>query len=174
MLYTDALVQRAGIDSQAQGLIAHRETIDIIGEVNCWVGELNASWKAKQERRRIEVSPADAIATWTIDVAAARATTWEYLTTPSHPAVWTAGSTGVDEDVVNGCHGAGTGCGSPSRRKKIWTVRRPGAPARAIDAHFGRNAGETARRSSSSATRRGEHRAGSACFRRRFVTQPMR
>jgi hypothetical protein len=59
VLYTDALVQRAGIDPQAQGLIAHRETIDIIGEVNCWVGDLNASWKAKQERRWIEVSPAE-------------------------------------------------------------------------------------------------------------------
>ena len=42
-----ALVQRAGIDLQAQGLIAHRETIDIIGEVNCWVGDLNASWKVE-------------------------------------------------------------------------------------------------------------------------------
>jgi len=41
VLYTDALVQRAGIDPQAHGLIAHRETIDIIGEVNCWVGDLN-------------------------------------------------------------------------------------------------------------------------------------
>src|SRR6185312_12277763 len=35
VLYTDAVVQRARIDPQAQGLVAHREAIDIIGEVSC-------------------------------------------------------------------------------------------------------------------------------------------
>jgi len=54
--------------------------------------------------------------------------------------VWTAGSTGVDEDVVNGCHG-------PVKQLAEAAVQQP---------------------------RRGEYRAGSACFRRRFVTQPMR
>jgi hypothetical protein len=59
VLYTDALTQRAGIDPQAQGLIAHRESIDIIGEVRCWLRDLDAAWKAEQERSRMEVSPSD-------------------------------------------------------------------------------------------------------------------
>lgn len=108
VLYTDAVVQRAGIDPRAQGLVAHREAIDIIGEVSCWLGDLHAAWKAEEQRRRIEVGAADAIATFTIDVAAARTTTWEFLTTPGHRAMWTAGSTGVEEDAVNGRRGAGT------------------------------------------------------------------
>ena len=48
VLYTDALTQRAGIDPQAQGLIAHRESIDIIGEVRCWLRDLDAAWKASR------------------------------------------------------------------------------------------------------------------------------
>jgi hypothetical protein len=107
-LYTDALTQRAGIDPQAQGLIARRESIDIIGEVRCWLRDLDAAWKAEQERSRMEVSPSDAIATFTIDVAAARPTTWEFLTMPGHRAIWTAGSTGVEENAVNGRRGPGT------------------------------------------------------------------
>ena len=108
VLYTDALTQRAGIDPQAQGLIAHRESIDIIGEVRCWLRDLDAAWKAEQERSRMEVGPSDAIATFTIDVAAARPTTWEFLTMPGHRAIWTAGSTGVEENAVNGRRGPGT------------------------------------------------------------------
>ena len=108
VLYTDALTQRAGIDPQAQGLIAHRESFDIIGEVRCWLRDLDAAWKAEQERSRMEVSPSDAIATFTIDVAAARPTTWEFLTMPGHRAIWTAGSTGVEENAVNGRRGPGT------------------------------------------------------------------
>jgi hypothetical protein len=108
VLYTDALTQRAGIDPQAQGLIAHRESIDIIGEVRCWLRDLDAAWKAEQERSRMEVNPSDAIATFTIDVAAARPTTWEFLTMPGHRAIWTAGSTGVEENAVNGRRGPGT------------------------------------------------------------------
>jgi Protein of unknown function (DUF2652) len=108
VLYTDALVQRAGIDPHAQGLIAHQETIDIIGDVRCWLRDLASAWQGEEERRRIAVSAADAIATFTIDVAAARPTTWEFLTTPGYRAMWTAGSTGVEEDTVNGRRGAGT------------------------------------------------------------------
>ena len=107
-LYTDAAMQCAGTDAAAQGMIAHQETIDIIGAVRCWLRDLEAAWQREEERTRIEVSAADAIATFTIDVAAARATTWEFLTTPGHRATWTAGSTGVEEDLVNGRRGAGT------------------------------------------------------------------
>jgi Protein of unknown function (DUF2652) len=108
VLYTDAVVQRAGIDPQAQGLTAHHETIDVIGDVRCWLRDLASAWQHEEECRRIEVSAADAIATFTIEVAAARPTTWEFLTTPGHRAMWTAGSTGVEENTVNGRRGAGT------------------------------------------------------------------
>lgn len=107
-VYTDAAMQCAGTDAAAQGMIAHQETIDIIGDVRCWLRDLEAAWQREEERSRIKVGADDAIATFTIDVAAARTTTWEFLTTPGHRAMWTAGSTGVEEEAVNGRRGAGT------------------------------------------------------------------
>jgi uncharacterized protein YndB with AHSA1/START domain len=107
-LYTDAFVRHTGIDPQAQGLIPHQETIDIIGDVRCWVRDLETVWQDEGARKRFEVTAADAIATFVIDVDAPRQTTWEFLTAPGHRATWTAGSTGVAENTVNGRRGAGT------------------------------------------------------------------
>src|SRR5213596_1010242 len=36
-LYSDACIQAMGIDPFAQGLVLHGESIDIIGDVKCWV-----------------------------------------------------------------------------------------------------------------------------------------
>ena len=41
-LFSDACIRAMGIDPAAQGLVAHEETIDIIGEVTCWVRDLEA------------------------------------------------------------------------------------------------------------------------------------
>jgi hypothetical protein len=108
ILYTDAFAQRTGMNPQAQGLIEHHETVEIIGDVRCWLRDLEAGWQADAARKRVEVSAAEAIASFVIDVEAARQTTWEFLTAPGHRVMWTAGATGVEEDVANGRRGAGT------------------------------------------------------------------
>jgi len=107
-LYTDAALQCAGVDALAQGMIAHHETIDIIGDVRCWLRDLESAWQREEEGRRIEVNVTDAVATFAIDVTAARSTTWEFLTMPGRRVLWTAGSTGVNESTVNGRRGTGT------------------------------------------------------------------
>lgn len=107
-LYTDAFVQRAGINPNAQGLSEHHEKIDIIGDVRCWVRDLEAAWQAEESGKRVEVGASDAIATFGIDVQAPRQLTWEYFTDPRKRAAWTAGSTGVREEPVNGRRGMGT------------------------------------------------------------------
>jgi hypothetical protein len=107
VLYTDAVMQRAGVEPQAQGLIEHHETVDIIGDVRCWLRDLDAVWQKEAETNRVEVTAAEAIAAFTLDVAAARQTTWEFLTTPGRRVLWTAGSTGVQEEAPNGRRGVG-------------------------------------------------------------------
>jgi len=107
-LYTDAFAQRTGMKPQAQSLTEHHETVEIIGDVRCWLRDLEVAWQAEQARKRIEVTAADAIASFVIDVDAPRQTTWEFLTAPGHRVMWTAGSTGVEEDVTNGRRGTGT------------------------------------------------------------------
>ena len=93
---------------QAQALVEHHETIDIIGDVRCWLRDLEGAWQAEEARKRLEITAAEAIATFAIDVDAPRQTTWEFLTAPGHRVMWTAGATGVEEDVANGRRGAGT------------------------------------------------------------------
>jgi Protein of unknown function (DUF2652) len=83
-LYTEAFAQRTGMKPQAQGLTEHHETVEIIGDVRCWLRDLEDAWQAEQARKRIEVTAADAIASFVIDVDAPRQTTWEFLTAPGH------------------------------------------------------------------------------------------
>ena len=49
-LYSDAAIRSMGIDPSAQGLVAHRATIDIIGDVTLWVRDLEASWRRKTRK----------------------------------------------------------------------------------------------------------------------------
>jgi uncharacterized protein YndB with AHSA1/START domain len=107
-LYTDAVVNTGGLDPQKQGLIDHHEIIDIIGDVRCWLRDLEAVWQAENQRKAIAVAAADSIATFNIDVSAPRQTTWEFLTMPGRRALWTFSSTGVNEAMADGRRGVGT------------------------------------------------------------------
>jgi hypothetical protein len=81
-LYSDACIQTMGMDPVAQGLVEHRETIDIIGDVRLWLRDLQQAWKKENERTHVEVTRADAYVTWDFDIAAPRQTVWEYFTVP--------------------------------------------------------------------------------------------
>ena len=87
-LYSDACIQTMGINPAAQGLVEHRETIDIIGEVKLWVRDLEEAWKKENERTHVEVTRADAYVTWDFDIAAPRQTVWEHFTVPGQRQKW--------------------------------------------------------------------------------------
>jgi hypothetical protein len=55
-LYSDSCIQAMGIDPVVQCLVEHRESIDIIGEVKCWVRDLEAAWEKENDRERHEVT----------------------------------------------------------------------------------------------------------------------
>ena len=106
-LYSDACIQAAGIDPVAQGLIAHHETIDIIGDVKLWLSDLEEAWQTECERTRLEVTAADAYLTFGYDIAAPRQAVWEYLTVPGLWLTWWLDETTV-EHSSNGRRGIGT------------------------------------------------------------------
>ena len=87
-LYSDACVQKAGIDPVVQGLFEHHETIDIIGDVRLWLRDLEEAWQKENEQTRVEVTREDAFAILEFDLAAPRQTVWEYLTVPSQWQKW--------------------------------------------------------------------------------------
>jgi len=106
-LYSDACIKAMGIDPAAQGLVEHSETIDIIGEVKCWVRDLEEAWDKENTRQRTEVTRADAGLFLEFDIAAPRPTVWEHFTLPGHRPKW-QGADAVLETHANGRRGVGT------------------------------------------------------------------
>ncbi len=106
-LYSDAAVQAMNIDPLAQGLVEHQESIDIIGEVKCWVRDLEEVWAQENDRQRNEVTHDKAISVIEFDIAARRPTVWEYFTQPGLRPKW-RGADGVRETSESGRRGVGT------------------------------------------------------------------
>lgn len=108
-LFTEACLEAMGRDPRALGLVEHRETYEVIGEVVGWVEDLEAAWQADLDRTRVRVDPATAMATLTFDLPAPPAVTWDFLTSPARRPQWQAGVSGVIEyPAETGRRGAGT------------------------------------------------------------------
>jgi uncharacterized protein YndB with AHSA1/START domain len=106
-LYSDACVQAMDIDPVVQGLVEHQESIDIIGDVRCWVRDLEEAWARENDRQRNEVTRDKAISVIEFDIAAPRPTVWEYFTQPNLRPKW-RGADAVRETPESGRRGAGT------------------------------------------------------------------
>jgi uncharacterized protein YndB with AHSA1/START domain len=98
-LYSDAAIRSMGVDPVAQGLIAHHETIDVIGEVKLWARDLEAAWGQEDSQVRMEVRREDAYATLDFDIAAPRQSVWEYLTVPGQKRKWWEADDIVEESL---------------------------------------------------------------------------
>ena len=106
-LYSDTCVQAMDIDPVVQGLVEHQESIDIIGDVRCWVRDLEEAWARENDRQRNEVTRDKAISVIEFDIAAPRPTVWEYFTQPSLRPKW-RGADAVRETPESGRRGIGT------------------------------------------------------------------
>jgi hypothetical protein len=87
-LSSDACIRAMGVGPAAQGLLEHRESIDIIGEVKCWVRDLEDAWAKESDRQRTEVTCDMASRVIEFDIAAPRQTVWEYFTLPGQRPKW--------------------------------------------------------------------------------------
>ena len=106
-LYSDPCIRAMGIDPVAQRLVEHRESIDIIGDVTCWVRDLEEAWEQDNERERNEVTRDKAAMVIEFDIAAPRPMVWDYFTMPELRPKW-RGADEVRETTRGGRRGAGT------------------------------------------------------------------
>ncbi len=106
-LFSDACVRAMGIDPLAQGLVAHAEVLESIGETACWARDLHAAWEREIAAARHVVQRADAFAVIERDFAAPRPLVWEHVTLPAHHARWQRAD-GVAVETVKGRRGPGT------------------------------------------------------------------
>jgi uncharacterized protein YndB with AHSA1/START domain len=106
-LYSQACVEAMGVDPATQGLVEHRESIDIIGDVTCWVRDLEDAWTRENERQRHEVTRDKAATVLDFEIAAARPVVWEYFVMPDLRPKW-RGADEVREATARGRRGIGT------------------------------------------------------------------
>ena len=59
-----------GVDPNAQGFFEHKELIDVLGEVKCWVRDLEEAWTKENDRNRNEVARDKALTVIECDIAA--------------------------------------------------------------------------------------------------------
>ena len=107
VLFSDACIQAMQIDAVAQGLVAHEETIDIIGAVTCWVRDLAHAWNEEKDQSRNLVTPNKAAHVIGFDIDASRPLVWEYFTAPAQRPKW-RGADEVRETTSGGRRGIGT------------------------------------------------------------------
>jgi len=96
-LYTDACVAAMKIDPEAQGLIRHTERIDVIGEVTCWLRDLEAAWQRHLDANRLVVAPEDAVYAASWIAHAPREAVWDFFTSPLTRPSWGHGVSEVRE-----------------------------------------------------------------------------
>jgi uncharacterized protein YndB with AHSA1/START domain len=106
-LYSQACVEAMGVDPATQGFVEHRESIDIIGDVTCWVRDLEDAWTRENERQRHEVTRDKAATVLEFEIAAARPVVWEYFVMPDLRPKW-RGADEVREATAGGRRGVGT------------------------------------------------------------------
>lgn len=107
VLYSDPCMQAMGLDPVAQGLVEHREAVDNLGEVKCWLHDLDKAWKDEKERRRNLVTRNGSAMVIEFDIAAPRPKVWEYFTLPDQRPKWRAADE-VRETPRGGRRGIGT------------------------------------------------------------------
>ena len=108
-LYTDACIRAMGlVDPAAAGLLEHRETYDVVGEVVGWVRDLEAVWRDAEGRAPVLVTVEEAAWSTSYTLPAPPAIAWEWITSPARRPQWQIGVTAVDEATAGGRRGVGT------------------------------------------------------------------
>ena len=101
--------RRPGLDGAAIGMRPHVETYDRIGDVDCWVHDLERRWHEEEARARVFVTPDASILTVSVPTTVPPQVAWEFLTTPGQRMTWQPWVTEVN---VEGATGGRRGPGS--------------------------------------------------------------
>lgn len=87
-LFTRACVDRFGLDPSALRLRAHRESFEDVGEVECYLRDLEERWREEQVRGSAYLAPGSALLEVDVELPAGPATVWEWVTSPALRPRW--------------------------------------------------------------------------------------
>jgi hypothetical protein len=106
--YTQAAVDAASIDAQAQGLLGHVEDTTDAGDVSGWITDLQAAWQRSIDRPRLTIPEERRAHTWSMEWDAPPQFVFDYITSPAQRLEWDDGIDSIEEDSVGGRRGADT------------------------------------------------------------------
>jgi hypothetical protein len=90
LLLTQACAESLGLDPEALGLRAHLERYDDVGDVPCWLENLDERWREAEERRRVYVPSKGASFEFRFGLPVEPETAWDWLTSPERRVIWQA------------------------------------------------------------------------------------
>ncbi len=108
-LLTQPCLEAADLDPLALGMREHSEAYERIGEVRCWVLDLERRWQEEEARGRVFVAPEAAVVTVSVPTKVPPQVAWEFLTRPGQRMSW---QPWVTEVTVEGATGGRRGPGS--------------------------------------------------------------
>ena len=83
-LYTEAAVQRLGIEAMTETMRLHDESLDDLGNVRLWVQDMHPVWEQRREEHHVDFEP---LVTVAVDVALSPEVVWSYLRQPDFRSV---------------------------------------------------------------------------------------
>lgn len=85
--YTESAVEALGILEFTEEMATHAEEFPDVGEVRLFIQDMQPVWSREKKRRRIFVSPEEAIFTFELEFPAEPPLIWDYLTKPEYRMV---------------------------------------------------------------------------------------
>ena len=81
-LYSDAAIQQLGLPGFSDGLIAHTQEYDDVGELAAWVQDMHPVWESKRESTRATIAPEDVLFVHESEFSVPPEIVWDYLSRP--------------------------------------------------------------------------------------------
>ena len=107
-LLTDGCLAAAGLDPTPLELREHRETYESLGEIRCWLHDLERAWRRERELRRVRVTDRDTMTSVEAELPVSPARAWSYLTDPLQRPKWVPAIVRIDQSNAAGRRGVGT------------------------------------------------------------------
>jgi hypothetical protein len=117
-LFTDACVRALGLDPGALGLRRHVERYAEADDVVAHISDLEARWRAEQERGRVRVGTEEAAFSVEVALPGGVELTWELLTAPQKRLLWQVDA--IEQADLGGRRATGTASVCVDGRAKIY------------------------------------------------------
>jgi hypothetical protein len=108
VFFTEKCIEALRMKEYAdKAMMSHSESYDHIGEISGYIYDLLPVWERERERRRVLLSPDDAVIEESFDLPVSPPIAWDYLNDPNVRAIYMKADR-VDTTKVNGRMTAGS------------------------------------------------------------------